>query len=283
MNQHAEALVNGDYERQLGAWRERMETSLRADQGWLTLAGLYWLEDGANTVGAHPSNAVVFPAGSGPEQVGRFDLHGGRVTFHALPDVHVTINGAPISSLAMQADATGTPTLLTLNALSWQVIQYGDKFAVRVWDRHHAARQYFTGRLWFPLDESYRITARYTPHATPRLLDIATIVDGISERSLNPGHVGFTLQGQAAQLEAITRNGGGLRFIFRDLTSGVSTHPNCRYLDAEPPHNDQVVLDFNMACNLPCAFTPFTVCPLPPPQNRLPMAIEAGERYEAKY
>ena len=292
-------MSNRDYERQIQIWREQMDTSLRADNGWLALAGLFWLHEGANAIGAHPASEVVLPVNSAPAQAGSFEVCKGRVVFHTQPGVHVTLNGEPVTAVTMQSNAAGTPTKLTLNALDWQVLQYGERCAVRVWDRNNPERKDFAGRLWFPIDAAYRVSAHFVRHLVPHTLNIATIVDGITEPSLNPGNVTFQLRGQEVQLEAVARADGGLRFIFHDLSGGVSTHPHGRYLDAEPHHlrhkrgagrsergaggDDRVVLDFNRASNLPCAFTPFSICPLAPPQNHLRIAIEAGERFDASY
>src|SRR5713226_8266402 len=110
-----------------------MDTSLRADDGWLAVAGLLWLREGVNTIGAHPSSDVVLPANSAPERAGVFQLCGGRVVFNTQPGVRVTIHGEPITAVAMQSNIAGTPTKLTLNALDWQLLQYGERFAIRVW------------------------------------------------------------------------------------------------------------------------------------------------------
>ena len=276
-------MSNGDYERQIQNWREQMDAGLRADNGWLAVVGLFWLHEGVNTIGTRPSSEVVLPPNSAPDQIGTFELCNGQLVFKSQPGATVTSNGELVTALLIKTNAGGTPTQLSLNTLDWQVLQYDERFAARVWDRNHPARKEFTGRRWFPIDATYRVSASYVRHALPRTLNIATIVDGITEPSVNPGYVMFQLRGQEVQMEAVARADGGLRFIMHDLTSGVSTHPNCRYLDAEPPSGGRAVLDFNMACNLPCAFTPYSICPLPPPKNRLKIAIEAGERYETSH
>ena len=276
-------MSNGDYERQIQSWREQMDTGLRADNGWLAVVGLFWLHEGFNTIGTCPSSDVVLQPNSAPDQAGTFEVCQGRVVFHTQPGVHVSMNGETVTAVLIKTNADGTSTKLSLNTLDWQVLQYDERFAVRVWDRNNPARTDFAGRLWFPIDAAYRVTAHLVRFAAPHSLDMATIVDGITESALSPGYVTFRWRGQEVQMEALARADGGLRFIIHDLTSGVTTHPNCRYLDAEPPDGDGAILDFNMACNLPCAFTSFSICPLPLPQNRLKIAIEAGERYEARY
>ena len=180
---------NPDYERQIQSWREQMGASLRADDGWLAVAGLFWLREGVNTIGAHPSSDVVLPANSAPDRAGVFQLCGGRVAFNTQPGVRVTIHGEPITAVTMQSNAAGTPTRLTLNALDWQLIQYAERVAVRVWHRNNPARKNFAGRLWFPIDAAFRVTAHFVRHFVPRTLNIDTIVDGIADSSLNPGYV----------------------------------------------------------------------------------------------
>lgn len=275
-------MTNNDYAAHIESWRADLETKLRADNSWLTLAGLLWLQEGDNPVGAHPSNPVELPPGSAPDRVGNFELHHGTVTFHALPGVNATVKGAAVSAIEMKPDSSGGPTVLNLNALTMQVIQRGEQLAIRLWDNNSETRRAFTGRRWFPVDETYRVTAEFVPYDPPRSIDIVTII-GTVEPSPNPGYVTFTLNGQPGRLEALARAGNILRFLFRDLTSGVTTYPTCRYVDADQPTNGRVVLDFNKSTNLPCAFTAYATCPIPPAQNNLAVAIEAGERYEGHH
>jgi uncharacterized protein (DUF1684 family) len=126
------------------------------------------------------------------------------------------------------------------------------------------------------VDEAWRIRGRFEPSAAPTRLVFETIV-GQPLNLESPGTVAFEYQGKTHRLQA-AREGDHLWFVFRDGTSGRTTHPGARQLAAEMPDSEGVVvLDFNKAVNLPCAYTPYATCPLAPRQNRLEFPVTAGE------
>jgi uncharacterized protein (DUF1684 family) len=93
-----------------------------------------------------------------------------------------------------------------------------------------------------------------------------------------PGRAAFAIGGSDLALEP-TADGDRLAFVFRDATAGRETYGSGRFLSAAGPRDGRVVLDFNRAFNPPCAFTPFATCPLPRPENVLPLRVTAGERH----
>jgi uncharacterized protein len=100
-----------------------------------------------------------------------------------------------------------------------------------------------------------------------------------------PGIAEFILDGKTYRLEPILEKPGDkqLFFIFRDLTSKTETYGAGRFLYTPLPDQGlaqpgDVELDFNRAENPPCAYTPYATCPLPLPQNRLQVAIPAGQQ-----
>jgi hypothetical protein len=121
------------------------------------------------------------------------------------------------------------------------------------------------------------VTAQYLPYASPKEVQIANILGDVDKMS-SPGEVVFTLQDKQLRMEAVQDDPNSLWFVFRDMTSGKETYGAARFLYSELPANGKVVLDFNKAYNPPCAFNPYTTCPLPPPENRLPVRVEAGEK-----
>ena len=269
------------YQAEIESWRWRMEESLRADRGWLTLAGLFWLNQGTNRFGASPDNEIVLPGESAPAHAGSFAYHAGTATLHAAAESGVAVNGQLATTAQLHSDADAAPDLVTIGDLTMLVIQRGERHAIRLWDRRSPARVAFTGRRWYPVDESYRLSARFVPHDPPRTLAVPNIL-GETEQRLSPGYAVFALDGHDHSLDAVTE-GDELFFIFRDQTAGDTTYPAGRFLKAAFPQNSQITLDFNRAYSPPCAFTAFATCPLPPPRNHLPLRIEAGELYEGSH
>jgi uncharacterized protein (DUF1684 family) len=118
------------------------------------------------------------------------------------------------------------------------------------------------------------------PFASPRPTTVGSVIEELRHVYEAPGRVEFDIDGQALSLTAFNgHRPGTLTVLFTDATSGVSTYPANRSLQIDPPAADGTVsLDFNRATNLPCAYTEFATCPLPPAENRLPVAVEAGEK-----
>lgn len=266
------------YESDLKDFRDRLETSLRADDGWLALAGLFWLHDGANTVGGDPDSDIALPETSAPPRVGVIDFHAGQATLTVADGISVSVDGEPVTVAKLVDDGERRkPSLVRVGTVSFFVIRRGDQTGIRVRDTQSPARASFAGRKWFAPDPSFRVTGRFVPHPGPRQLPNVNVV-GITEMIDNPGRVAFELGGRQHEIEAFDGGKDRLFLVLRDATSGTSTYGSSRFLNA-PLHADgRVELDFNRAYNPPCAFTPFATCPLPPPENILPVAIEAGER-----
>jgi hypothetical protein len=260
------------------AWRDQAERGLRADDGWLTVVGLAWLRDGANTLGSAPHHDVVLPA-SAPANLGTITLRDGMATLEAAAQAGVLVDGMPVTTAALAHDAQAArPTLITTGSVSLFVIQRGDQYAVRIRDTQSPARQSFAGRVWYDYNPAYRVAGQFVPHASRHTLTVETVI-GTPTTYNNPGFVSFQLHGQPLVLEAFEGGASSLWFVLRDATSGATTYSASRFLYA-PLHADgKVDLDFNRAYNPPCAFTPYATCPLPPRQNVLPIAIEAGEKF----
>ncbi|MGD0226506.1 MAG: DUF1684 domain-containing protein [Terriglobia bacterium] len=263
------------YRAQIEKWRQQREENLKAEDGWLTLAGLFWLKDGESTMGTGRENSFVLPPGSAPDKVGTFNFHGGKTVFQATPGVVVTVNGKPAATASLTADSAGSPDVLRIGNLSMFVIQRGSRFGVRLKDKDSETLRKFAGTQWFPITEDFRVTAKFVPYTPPKKIDVPNILGDVDQED-SPGYVEFTLKGQQCRLDPVTE-GDVLFFIFKDQTSGKETYPSGRFLYAHLPQNGEVILDFNQAVNPPCAFTPYATCPLPPVQNHLPVRIEAGE------
>lgn len=264
------------YRQSVEAWREKMDASLRAEDGWLALAGLFWLNEGSNPFGAAPESDIALPPNSIPAHVGSFEFHDGNTTLRVGDGQIVTVNGERAFTMPLRSDAEGSPSVVTVNDVSMIVIKRGDRYGIRVRDKNNPARKAFTGRTWYPIDETYRIEARFIPFEPARMM-MNTNILGFEEQQVSPGYVEFTLGDRSGQLQAFGTSSGRLWFVFRDATSGDTTYGAARFLYADAPQDGAVVLDFNQAYNPPCAFTTYATCPLPPRENRLSLRIEAGE------
>jgi uncharacterized protein len=255
------AAFRADWQR----WHADRIARLRAPTGWVALAGLHWLEPGENRIEGLPGvfrvgNGAVTLEGTGREE---WRLEGGAV---------------PAGPLATDADGA-TPDRLTLGAKTAAVIARGGKLALRVWDSERPDREAFLDVEAYPPDPRWRIEARWEAYPAPKPREVPSIV-GIPTRELAPGRALFTLGGTAYALEP-TLEGEALFFVFKDATAPRETYEAGRFLMADPPHGGKVILDFNRAYNPPCAFTPYATCPLPRPENVLPVRIEAGEKKPA--
>ncbi len=266
-----------DYRQEVEAFHRHREDQLTSDGGWLSVAGLFWLKPGANRFGADRSNDVVLPP-SAPPRAGTFWLESGRVTVEAAPGAPLTHQGRPVSRQALRSDSGGAePDVLALGPLTLQIIDRGGRLAVRLKDKDRAARKQFKGLNWYPVDPAYRIVARFVPHDRPTTITVPSII-GVAEAMPSPGSAVFELGGRTIRLDPVVEAGDTrLFFIFRDTTSGKTTYGAGRFLHADPPKDGRVILDFNKSYAPPCAVTPYATCPLPPQQNHLPIAIEAGE------
>ncbi len=249
-------------------WRAQRRARLLSEDGWLTLVGLFWLHDGTNdvTLPAHPPVSA------------RFALQNGRVTLQ--PSSRLGIKSpAPLRD---DTDPNG-PTIIRAGTLSFQVIKRGDvkgdRFGIRVKDTRSEARKNFKGLDYFAFNPAFRVTAHFEPYNPPKKIAITNVL-GMTSEEISPGALVFNLEGKTFHIDPILEQGEtDLFIIFKDSTSGKETYGAARYMYAHPPDaKGNTVVDFNKSYNPPCVFTPYATCPLPPPQNRLPIRVEAGEK-----
>jgi len=271
------AAPSDPYHAEIQKFQQEHEAALKTDTGWLTIAGLFFLSQPMTTFGSNPLNDIVLPADA-PDRAGTFQLAGGKVFFKAAPGVTFTLDNKRVTEKLLKSDGEGPPDRLTLGDFQLWVHQSGDRPSIRLRDKNSKLRKEFVGTSWFPINAPYRVEATYTPYATPKIVEVPNILGDI-DRMPVPGIVSFTLNGQQLQLEPIAEPGDKqFWFVFRDLTSGHETYPAARFLYMPAPVNGKMMLDFNKAENPPCAYDPFTTCPLPFEQNRLNIRIEAGEK-----
>ena len=264
------------YQQSLDKWKAELVDDLK--QNWLPLAGLFWLKPGENTFGSESGNAIAFP--KGPARAGVFVLQGDEVTMKLMPDAHATIDGKSVTTATLQPDTSGKRTVIEMGSLRFHVIKRGRRVGIRLKDLDSEAVKSYRGPVFFPVNLNYRVTAAWVPSEGSRTVDVPNVLGDVTPTPV-AGVAVFKMNGQELRL---TDLGGDpakrLFFVFSDLTAKTDTYPGGRFLETDPVVNGTVVLDFNRAYNPPCAVTPYATCPLAPKENRLPVAIPAGEKYD---
>lgn len=274
----ARAEVPADYVKTIEAERAKREQRLQAPDGWLTLIGLHFLKLGPNTIGTAKDNSIVLA--KGPAHLGTVIMNpDGRCAVTLNPATGAQIDGRTVLAAELDEGQHGQPTLVTCGTVSFYLIERGGKKALRVKDSESERRTHFLGIDYFPIDPSWRIEARWVPFEPAREIKMANIL-GQEESAMVLGKAVFEREGKTYELIPIQEEPNEpLFFVIADATSGKETYGAARFLYAELPEEDgKIVLDFNTAYNPPCAFTPFATCPLPPKENRLPIAVTAGEK-----
>ena len=266
-----------DYTGQIETWRAQRVERLKAPGGWLSLIGLHWLKDGANSVGSAKGNDIVLAAG--PAKLGTITLKDGKATIALDAKAGATIDGKPAASAVLLDDSHEKPTTVAFGTASFYLIDRGGKKGLRVKDTEAKTRSGFKGIDSFPIDPSWRVEAKFEAFKPAHTLDVPNVL-GAVEKMTVPGKVTFTRDGKSYALLPVleTPDAKELWFIFADRTSGKETYGAARFLYADLPRDGKVTVDFNKAYNPPCAFTPYATCPLAPPENRLGLAVKAGEK-----
>lgn len=267
----------------LNAFRAEREKILLADNGWFTVAGLHFLNPGDNKFGSDPLNDIVLEFSDVPKQAGVITMNGKDVTIKAADGQTLSYNGKPVKEAPLRLAEQGRPAdLIKYQGTSFFLHFSGPRLAIRVRDQNAPLRKNFSGLKWYPANPAMKVVGQFTPLATPKVVQAPTILGDLEPFTV-PGNVAVTIGGKTANMEA-WKSGDRLWFVFRDLTSADTTYPSARFLYTDAPGPDgKVTLDFNRAQNPPCAYNPWTTCPLPPSANKLAVRIEAGEkRYHAE-
>lgn len=263
------------YIKKVEAWRATHEADYRRE--YVPLAGLFFLKSGPNTAGSAPGSDVALPPRV-PASIGRFLFDGATVRFDPAAGTDVRMGEARVSSpvtLRPASDAHERDELRIGDVTLW-VHTSGDRFAIRVRDPQSEVARTFAGFRWYPIDERYRVVARFHPDPAPQQIRVPSLT-GDEQVYTTEGRLEFTLLGQRIRMRPMTTRPGRLFLVFRDATSGKETYGAARFLYADLQPDGTAVLDFNQAYNPPCAFNPFTTCPLPLRENRLAIPIRAGE------
>ena len=268
----------GEYEAQILQWRARKYDELVRENGWLALAGLFWLKRGRNLVGSNPMCEVALPERA-PTFLGLIELKGKVVRLHVAEGVRVDINGKLAQNAILKSTQDAKPSFITWHSIRMVLHEHAGKYAIRIWDNQREQRFSLPPLKWFPINKSFRFQARYTAYPNPKVSEQPdTFGDTVEDRM--DGYVSFRYEGKTYRLDATQVKDQKLFIKFKDLTSGKETYPPSRYHYTQPVEDGKVVLDFNYSYSPPCAFTEYATCIFAPAQNHLPFRIEAGEIYK---
>jgi len=265
-----------EYIQEVRQWEQKRISRLKEETGWLNLVGLLWLDEGNNSFGYAKDNDIIFP--SGPEHIGNLLLKDSVITITVNPGVKVLNEGKPVTEMIMKDDYSDSTTVLTLGSLRWNIIKRIKGFAIRLRDLNASLLKEFNEIERFPINEDWKIIAKFDEYNPPRKIIIPDIF-GITEEELSPGAAVFEVDGNTYRMDALDAGGNRIWFIFSDLTSGKETYGAARYLYTDKPDSlGNVIIDFNLAYNPPCVFTKFATCPFTPEENYLKLRVTAGEK-----
>ena len=264
------------YQNEIHSWQTERLQKLKAKNGWLNLAGLFWLKEGENSIGSDSANSIVFQKNT-PAFIGKISLAEDSIYFTALSSNKVFVNGEEISACKLNNDQQGNPTIVETADFAFHIIKREDRFGIRLRWYKHPNIDALNHIPSYNISSKWRIKAEFIPFDTLKVLQIGTMIGG-TEDYLCPGLLKFKIGFRSFQLYP-SNAGDGFFIIFGDNTSGKESYAAGRFLYVEAPDkNNQVIIDFNKAYNPPCAFTPYATCPLPPFENILNIEIKAGEK-----
>jgi len=269
--------LDGDYTKQIDTWRAQRLQRLQAPNGWLSLIGLPWLKDGSNSVGTARGKDVVLS--KGPAHLGTIVLKDGKATITLDAAANAQIDGKAATSAELLDDSHEKPTTISFGNVSFYLIDRSGRKGLRVKDTEAETRTHFVGLDNFPTDPKWRVEAKWIAFDPPHQLEIPSVIGTVDKMPV-PGKAVFERDGHSYELLPVLEEPDAkeLWFIIADRTSGKETYGSARFLYAEMPKDGKIVIDFNKAYNPPCAFTPYATCPLAPPENRLALAVTAGEK-----
>lgn len=267
--------VEESWEAQLASWKQSRVESL--NKNWASLAGLYWLEEGEATFGSGAGNDVVFPSDL-PERIGTLTLRSGVVRMDVEEGVDVRHEGEPVTSVELVPDTEEDPTEVVLGDYEWYAIERDGVYGIRLHDRGRTPDLTVDDLPFYPVDSAWRLPARFEPYEPARTVPVPTIMGTLSDMAA-PGRISFEIDGETYQLDVLEGSATRYFVMFADRTNRTETYEAGRYVYIDHENEDgETIIDFNQSYNPPCAFTPYATCPFPPPQNRLAVEIDAGEK-----
>jgi uncharacterized protein len=268
---------SNEYENQILQWRAKRLDDLVRENGWLSLAGLFWLNPGRNLIGSNPMCEIVLPEYT-PTFLGIVELQGKTARLQVAEGVQVQVNGKFVQKAILRSSKHAKPSYITWRDIRMVLHEYAGKYAIRVWDNQRRQRLTLPLLKWFPINKRFRMKSRYRRYPEPKVSQQADTFGEMVEDRLD-GYVTFKFEGKTYKLDVTEVKDQKLFIKFRDLTSNKETYPPSRYYYTEPVKDGKVTLDFNYSYSPPCAFTEYATCIFAPQQNYLPFRVEAGEIY----
>lgn len=267
-----------NYVKEINEWDAKRVNRLKADDGWLNLAGRFWLKQGESTFGSAKDNDLKVESESFPKHAGTFLFVDSTVTFKANEDVKVLLDGNPIKEIKLIDDQKKDMTVLQIGSVKFNLIIRDTLYGIRFRDLNSELVKNFKGIERFPIDESWKINAQFKAYNPPKEIEVPNVLGQISKEK-SPGAIVFEREGKSYRIDAVGEGDGDLFLIIADETSGDETYGGGRFMYVKTPDSTgTIILDFNKAYNPPCVFTKYATCPLPPLQNYLKLRIEAGEK-----
>jgi uncharacterized protein (DUF1684 family) len=265
-----------DYEQLILEWRNGRVARLTSEDGYLTQVGLEWLEEGENRLGLTHEDGLPIPGG--PVDWGRILLEGNRLMYFPPAGSGIRVDGELVEQAQLTAKNQGEPTLVSHGTLSFYVI-FRQSYALRIKDVNGPDRINFAGIESYDIQPDWRMNARFTRAQAGQTIEIANVLGQTGPEPVF-GTIEFDRDGEHFRLIALgDEDSTSLWFLFADRTSGRETYGAGRFLYSDGmPLDGRVIVDFNKAYNPPCAFNDFSTCPLPPQENRLDLAVRAGEK-----
>lgn len=264
------------YVESIRQWQQERLAGLKARDGWLNLAGIYWLKEGEQTIGSDPSNDHVFPERA-PAFIASLTLEGESVHIRVNDGLELYYENVMIQELDLGPDSSGDPSYITHGDFAWYIMKRHHSLAIRLRDYRNPAIAALDHIPSYPIDPDYVVEAELNAFDKARILTVPTPFQDYTQDYECPGVLEFWLKGEKLTLLPFS-SGEGYFIIFSDETTALDTYGGGRFMYVYPDSSGRIILDFNKAYNPPCAITPFAACPMPPPENHLPVRIEAGEK-----
>jgi len=268
-------MSNEGYEKSILNWRQEVENNLRRENGWLALAGLFWLRKGTNLIGSDPTSDILLPKRA-PARLGTFEFDGDHVNLNVEIDLPIELNGVITKNAKLDTDQENIPSFISFDDMRMVVVRRSKGVGIRLWDNTREDRRTFPPRKWYPVKEAWRVPATYTRFPTPKIVKMPDILGAILDEPMQ-GYVTFEISGNQYELVVEELPDHRLFIQFMDESNGNPTYPSGRYHYTDALDGKKVFIDFNKAYSPPCAFTEYATCTFPPQENHLKVRIEAGE------
>jgi uncharacterized protein (DUF1684 family) len=266
-------------ELEFAQWKIKRQVELTGEDGWLNLAGLFWMEAHSPYLEELNSTTLSFAAEASSTTLGKFEFGQDSVWFTGMKSLSQEKNSVPPSKRTLVFPMEYGSGGVYYKNWKWSIIQRGGNYALRLRDLNHPNLQNFTPTPTFDYNPAYRFAVKLEPKFN-QTLEIPNVLGQLITWKVI-GVLHFEREGQKFELLVLDEL-GKLFVLFSDETSALETYPTGRYLYVNPPDGKgMTTLDFNYSYNPPCAYTEFATCPIPPKSNRLPFAILAGEKMPA--